>query len=299
MSVKEFLCIVGGALLMILFVYSGVKRSNEIRVKAAHVRAVPTEQGPAPDPVRFAHLQIMPLGKKGEPMVSIRAGTVWRGAKDDHGEFDEKPAHEVLLGHYLIDLYEVAYQNYSDFAKRTGRIQPEPMVFFGDTSVLFQPDLPVVGISWFDADAYCRWNEKRLPTEAEWEYAASGPDRRTWPWGESFDVHHANSRTDEDGYTYTAPIRHYEVGRSPFGLYNVAGNVTEWVSDWYSEFYYQEGPVTHPQGPETGVVKVVRGGSWEGGSNDLRTTKRFSIAPYRQEGTVGFRCAMDGFITTP
>lgn len=286
--------LIGMGIFFLILVLVSISRMNTIRseAKAARARQTPRVVVPAPDPVRFSHLRIAELGRDGAPMVFIKGGTIWRGAKEE-GEFDEKPAREVTIGSYFIDLYEVTNVRYQQFVEKTRRHRQEVMVFFDDVSVLFEPDLPAVGVSWFDADAYCAWNGKRLPTEAEWEHAARGEEEYPWPWGESYADGYANARGEDDGFAYTAPVGTFEAGRSPFGLYDMSGNVLEWVLDWYDEFYYKDGQVTHPKGPDVGMAKAVRGGSWDNVGSDVRTTKRYAVAPYRKEATIGFRCAMD------
>ena len=292
---KEAGILIGVGILFLGLLLISVLRANSIRseAKAAHARQAPRFSVPAPDPARFNHLRIAKLGKDGAPMVFIQGGTFWMGSKEERAEFDEKPARQVTIGSYFIDLYEITNAQYQRFVEETNRHRQEVMVFFDDISVLFQPKLPAVGVSWFDADAYCAWNGKRLPTEAEWEHAARGDGDRSWPWGDHYADGYANARGEDDGFAYTAPVGSFEAGRSPFGLYDMSGNVLEWVFDWYDEFYYKEGQVTHPKGPDSGMTKAVRGGSWDNVGNDLRTTKRYAVAPYRKEATIGFRCAMD------
>jgi len=280
---------------MLLMVFSSVVRMREIRSDASSARI---NQGhrvfvPAPDPQRFVGLNLSSQGRDPSPMVYIDAAKVVRGADDEIGQFDEKPTRIVTLAAYFIDLNEVTNTQYQRFIQQTRRHQQEVMVFFDDVAYLFLPTLPAVGVSWSDANDYCAWNGKRLPTEAEWEYAAGGNGRGRWPWGEDFKDGYANIRDGNDGFAYTAPVGSYEIGRSNFGLYDTAGNVAEWVEDWYDEFFYKEGQVTLPKGPNEGTTKVVRGGSWDHAAYDTRTTRRFAVAPYRKEATIGFRCAMD------
>lgn len=293
MKEAPFLVLVGFVLLLMLI--SGVIRMNRIRsdAKAARIRQTSSVKIPAPDPSRFSHLRVATLGASGAPMVYIKGGTFWMGTQEEAGEYDEKPVREVRILPYFIDLYEVSNTHYQKFVKRTHRYQQEVMIFFDDVAFLFEPGFPAVGVSWFDALAYCAWDGKRLPTEAEWEYAARGGDQRQFPWGETFLEGYANIRGEEDGFAYTAPVGSFEAGRSAFGLYEMSGNVSEWVFDWYDEFFYKEGQVTLPVGPDTGIAKVHRGGAWDSVATDTRTSKRFATAPGRKEATIGFRCAMD------
>ncbi len=287
------LLIVG--IVLLIMVMRGTMRMNELRSdgKAARGRESRQVPVPAPDPARFSHLKIEKQGKDLSPMVWVQGGLFLRGTEEEIGEFDEKPVREVTRRSYWIDLSEVNNRQYQRFVREAHRPQQEVMIFFDDISVLWGPDLPAVGVSWFDANAYCEWNGKRLPTEAEWEYAARGEARHPYPWGGTFLTGYANIRGEEDGFVYTAPTGSFEAGRSALGLYDMAGNVSEWVSDWYSEFFYKEGQVTLPYGPESGLTKVHRGGSWDSAATDVRGAKRFAVAPSRKEATIGFRCAMD------
>ena len=282
-------------IIMLIMVLSSVVRMREIRSdsESARIKQSQRVSMPPSDPTRFSGLRFSSHGRNPSPMVFIPAEKVVRGTDEEVGEFDEKPARIVTLSPYLIDLKEVAHAQYQKFIEQTGRHKQEVMVFYDDVALLYAPTLPAVGVSWFDAQDYCAWNGKRLPTEAEWEYAAGGNGRGTWPWGETFLAGYANIRDGEDGFAYTAPVGSYEAGRSNFGLYETAGNVGEWVEDWYDEFFYKEGQVTLPKGPNEGSTKVVRGGSWDQSANDTRTTKRVAVAPHRKEATIGFRCVMD------
>ena len=281
--------------ILLAMVVSSIFRMREIRseAKLARTRQKAVVIAPALDPSRFNQLKVAAYGRDPAPMVFINGGTVIRGTEAEIGEFDERPARNVTLSPYFIDLREVSNQQYQKFIEKTNRPKQEVMIFFDDVSYLFEPNLPAVGVTWYDADAYCRWNGKRLPTEAEWEHAAGGNGLGGWPWGDVFIAGAANLRGEEDGFAYSAPVESFDAGRSPFGLYNMAGNVEEWVSDWYDEFFYKEGQITLPSGPDTGNTKVVRGGSWESSSSLTRTTKRHTVAPNRKEAGIGFRCAMD------
>ncbi len=282
-------------IILLGMVISSIFRMREIRHEAesarTNQRAVVT--APAQDPSRFDPIKITAFGRDSAAMVFIPGGEVIRGTEAEIGEFDERPARNITLSAYFIDLKEVSNMQYQKFIEKTNRHKQEVMIFFDDVSYLFEPNLPAVGVTWFDADAYCRWNGKRLPTEAEWEHSAGGNGLGGWPWGVVFIEGAANLRGEQDGFAYSAPVDSFDAGRSPYGLYNMAGNAEEWVSDWYEEFFYKEGQVTLPSGPDTGNTKVVRGGSWESSPGMARTTKRHTVAPYRKEAGIGFRCAMD------
>ena len=225
-------------------------------------------------------------------MVEIPEGPFTMGSPQ--GDPDEVPDHPVYLKSFYIDLKEVTQAEYDRFVRMTKREPPVVPVFEDDVSKLMSPDFPVVAVTWNDAVAYCRWAGKRLPTEAEWEKAARGEGKRRYPWGDKFDQNFANVDGAEDEFPYLAPVGSFEVGRSPYGLYNATGNVAEWVLDTYSPDYYQKSPYRDPPGPEADdVYKVIRGGSWRESQLGARLTKRFSAKMWRTDATVGFRCAKD------
>lgn len=236
------------------------------------------------------------IGGDGTKMVLIPAGIFPLGG-GENGDFDEQPQRIIFLDAYYIDQYEVTNQNYKRFVSMVGGKMPEIPVFEDDVKLLEGDEYPVVGVTWLDAVAYCKWAGKRLPTEAEWEKAARGTEERTWPWGNTFDPLLTNGRGDEDGFKYSSPVGSFEQGRSFYGLYDMAGNVSEWVADWYDQFSYKSAPDRNPKGPERpdiNQVLVYRGGSYISNAHDLRASKRFGGAhPKRGESTVGIRCARD------
>ena len=235
-------------------------------------------------------------GGDGREMVLIPAGSFILG-DEIRGDFDEKPQRVIYLDAFYIDKYEVTNADYRRFTKMLKRREPMIPVFEDDVNLLKGDDQPVVGVTWLDAKAYCQWAGNRLPTEAEWEKAARGEDGLIWPWGDEFNPKAVNGRGEADGYKYSAPVGSFELGRSPYGLYDMSGNVSEWVADWYDQFYYKEAPFKNPKGPEDpGIIQVLsyRGGSYTNTAHDLRASKRFGGAHLeRGESNVGFRCARD------
>lgn len=216
---------------------------------------------------------------------------------------DEGPAHMVILDPYYLDKYEVSNKLYGEFIKATGHPAPA----YWDDHKRNKPNQPVSGVNWHDAKAFCGWSNKRLPTEAEWEKAARGPEEYKYPWGNELDSSKANfGRKNE----FTADVDAYPNGKSPYGAYNMAGNVFEWVQDWYDPNYYKNKKETvNPTGPKEGVFlsatgtyvdriatgkkRVIRGGSWYAPGESVTNTHRFWNDPMNNSYGVGlgFRCA--------
>jgi formylglycine-generating enzyme required for sulfatase activity len=221
-------------------------------------------------------------GDDGAEMVLIPAGEFTMGGTDDE---DEKPVRRVHLDAFYIDKFETTNALYERFMRATGRSAPE----YWTSGSFNGASQPVVGVTWQDAEAYCAWAGKRLPTEAEWEKAARGTAGAKYPWGEQWDATRANSNESKLGRT--APVGSYPSGVSPYGVHDMAGNVWEWVADWYRKDYYQRSPVRNPTGPDSGTLRVLRGGAWYGNPFSLRTASRDGSSPGYRSSSVGFRCA--------
>ncbi len=235
-----------------------------------------------------------------EAMVLVPEGEFVMG--NNQGNSTEQPERKVYLDRYWIDKYEETFVQYYAFVNATGYRKPRLAGYLGvetkDLPRLMNPFSAVVGVSWGDAAAYCQWKGKRLPTEAEWEKAAKGTDQRKWPWGNEERAEYANLKDDADGARYTAPVGAFRQDKSPYGAFDMAGNVMEWVADWYQEDYYAVMPARNPLGPEKGVQtahfgeqRVIRGASWNDSRERAKTTVRFKMNPNYRDVTIGFRCA--------
>ena len=263
-------------------------------------------------------------------MVLVPAGEFTMGSPTGtDGYEDERPERRVYLSAFRMDRYEVTNDEYLAFVTATGHPAPANA---NPTVTLWAEGRPapgtgthpVVNVSWEDAMAYCRWTGKRLPTEAEWEKAARGIDGRRYPWGNTWDLLKANSasywagRTVEfasgeewnafwmrgegarisrergiKGEVLTLPVGSYPEAASPYGALDMAGNVSEWVEDWYDPNFYRTGPLTDPHGPDRGFSKGMRGGSWLKPAVSLRTTDRDYGNPQSRPSGAGIRCATD------
>ena len=236
-----------------------------------------------------------------EGMVYVSAGEFIMGSDPDvdplTDELDELPQHEVFLDAYFIDKREVSNADYTKFVEATGHRNS----IFWDNPKFNHPDQPVVGVTWGDAVAYAEWVGKRLPTEAEWEKAARGTDARIWPWGNEFDPTKCNFDDEGkfdghlDGFAMAAPVDSFEQGASPYGALNMAGNVAEWVADWFDTDYYAVSPAVNPKGPATSGMgkKSWRGASWFAGSDQMRCAFREYDDIVASGQILGFRCAKD------
>lgn len=229
--------------------------------------------------------------KDGKEMMFIPAGEFLMGS--DKGHDDEKPPHTVYLDGYYIDRCPVTNAEYKKFVEATGRKPPSH--WQNGKIPAGKESHPVVNVSWQDAADYAAWAGKRLPTEAEWEKAASWDpvkrEKRVYPWGNRFDAGKCNSK--ESGIGTTTPVGKYSPpGDSPYGVADMAGNVWEWCADWYDENYYKNSPKQNPQGPTSGQKRVLRGGSWSSYDGDVRSANRLDLSsPDYILNLVGFRCA--------
>ena len=227
--------------------------------------------------------------KDGMTLLYVPAGEFEMGSED--GDSDEKPVHTVDLDAYWIDQTEVTNAMYAkcvsdgvcDPPNNSGSYTRES--YYGNSEF---DKYPVIYVSWEDASAYCSWAKRRLPTEAEWEKAARGTNGRIYPWGDEIDESYANYGGNVGD---TTSVGNYEKGASFYGAYDMAGNVWEWVADWYDENYYANSPSSNPLGSDTGEYRALRGGSWLNNENGLRSATRHRNHPTDTSSNYGFRCS--------
>lgn len=223
---------------------------------------------------------------------------------------DEQPQRKVYLEAFYIDKYEVTNAQYKKFVDATGHRVPSTDFDWGKeyswengTYPPGKANYPVVLVSWEDANVYAKWAGKRLPTEAEWEKAVRGTDRRIFPWGDIVDSNAANVNLAGTDVTVgmlvgkIVSVGSYENDKSPYGVYGMGGNVTEWVNDWYDRHYYKRSLPRNPKGPISGNLRVLRGGSYYYGCSFSRGIPRCSdrdkAIPILRNNNIGFRCAKD------
>jgi len=219
----------------------------------------------------------------GSLLIQISGGEFSMGS--EQGPEDEKPVHQVALGQYYIGAHEVTLGQFKKFCQASGRsLPPQP-------SWNRRDELPVVNVAWEEALAYCEWAGLRLPTEAEWERAAAGMDRRRYPWGDDFFALMCNGKGQEDGFEVTAPAEGFPNGISPVGALQMAGNVAELCQDWYYAEYYHVSVSANPRGAVMGKERVVRGGGLGSPELQCRTTVRSKVRPDFRSESLGFRVA--------
>ena len=254
--------------------------------------STPTLTGTEIIEVTLTSLPDYSMDAKGVAMAYIPEGVFLMG--NDRGSADEQPIHPVDLDAFYIDTFEVTNGLYQACVE-AGVCQPVRKKSSATRSYYYDNRryirFPVLFVDWNMAKTYCEtWRAARLPTEAEWEKAARGGTNVFYPWGNEPDcnlANYVNCLGDTSGATI------YALGASRYGVYNMAGNVWEWVSDWYADDYYRSSPREDPQGPDMGTEKVLRGGSWKDDYADLRSVNREADNPLHSDHLIGFRCAKD------
>jgi formylglycine-generating enzyme required for sulfatase activity len=245
-------------------------------------------------------------------MVLVKAGKFMRGSRKDDADADsdEKPQREIYLDDFWIGKYQVTNEEFKEFVDDSGYGKARKNMWseegwrWCEKNEITKPEywhdrkwngsnFPVVGISWFEAEAYANWlsertgHQYRLPTEAEWEKAARGTKGFKYPWGEHFDKNSCNSWESE--LRRTSPVGIYPKGKSPYGCFDMAGNVLEWCSDWYDDNYYANSPDSNPKGPSRGAIRALRGGCWYSRAERCRSALRYHFVPRLRGDDLGFR----------
>ena len=275
-----------------------------------------------PDNLQKAPAKVISKKRSNSPMIRVPVGTFKMGSSfvenkrylkkclkyDKSCELwwfsDEYPDRLIFLDSYWIDIYEVTNEKYLEFVLATGHRFALDETCDSDKcrdgnlwqGASFPPRIerqPVTQVSWSDADAYCRWRGKRLPSEAEWEKAARGPSGNIYPWGSGSPKNRATYGRKWRGVFTMTDVGAYSRGVSLYGLHDMAGNVWEWVDDWYDLKYYSWRRKKNPRGPAEGKFKVVRGGSWVNYPDSLRSSFRRWSQPEVRFNDTGFRCAKD------
>ena len=251
--------------------------------------------------------------RKASNVVFIPAGVFTMGSESGVGDNDEQPKHTIYLDDYYIDKYEVTNKQYSQFLTD---IDDGESYYYHDMKIINNGDgtfdsepgfefHPVIYVSYEDAKAYAFWSGGSLPTEAQWEKAARSDELRIYPWGDLLESNQANFWNSGDPFESTispptTPVGYYNGvnwngyqtsdSPSPYGAYDMAGNVWEWCSDFYQADYYSQSQNSNPSGPANGTARVVRGGSWADNPYYLRSACRSHRQPFDVFGNVGFRC---------
>ncbi len=230
-------------------------------------------------------------------MALIPSGCFNMGDAFSEGDGDELPAHNVCItSDFYMDVHQVTNAEYAACVSGGGCAAPGSFQSYSRVSYYGDPaydDFPVIHVNWSQAEAYCSWAGKRLPTEAEWEYAARGGlSGKRYPSGDSISGTDANYWNSGDPWDNdTSEVEYFAA--NGYGLYDMAGNVWEWVNDWYQSDYYGSSPTNDPPGPASGTSRVLRGGLWPYGASFLRVAARDAAAPSERGNAMGFRCAQD------
>jgi len=258
-----------------------VSVTQEILHTVTPIPPTPTKE------LRIGSTQLSP--KDGMVIIYVPAGEFTMGSTE--GNSNEQPVHQVFLDAYWIDRTEVTNAMYKKCVEGGICTLPNSTIRYDDSMFV---DHPVTYVDWNQADAYCAWAGRGLPTEAQWEKAARGTDERNYPWGNQNPTCWAANFYG--CIENTSPVGYFGGGKSPYGAYDMTGNVWEWVADWYGS--YAAAVVTNPLGSSTGENRVLRGGSWYNNEYDIRTTYRLWNSPSFRNSLIGFRCAIPSVTTT-
>jgi formylglycine-generating enzyme required for sulfatase activity len=272
--------------------FSGREVRRQVVVKSGVT--TPVDLPVLPQRVAKGEQQLVALGKNpqgydefwrvadGAVMVDVPAGDFPMGSPEGQGESDERPLHQVFVSEFLIDKTEVTWRQFRKFAEAKGAA-------LGRVPIWGAPDdYPACFILWEEARDYCEWVGGRLPTEAEWEKAAKGTVAQAYPWGDAWDARRCNSISG--GMHRPESAGAYPKCLSPYGVLDMAGSVWEWCSDPYAPDYYPDSPSRDPQGPDSGRLRVMRGGAWMSQPNWLRAAFRSKASPSSRNVDHGFRC---------
>jgi len=280
-----------------------------VRTTRAAPFSAPTRLTDTPTLQADAGILLNPLD--GAQLVTVPAGKFRMGSEPGQDPYfwgAEGPAHNVTLKTFALYKTEVTNAMYQKCA--ADKACPRPANYTSETRKDYYTNpeyanYPVVNVSWVGAVSYCKWAGARLPTEAEWEKAARGTDGRLFPWGSALPsaslLNYCDTncplgggdKSQDDGYRDTAPVGNYPEGASPYGALDMAGNVWEWVRDFFSAGYYQVSPLENPTGPASGKGHVIRGGSFANPAEALRDVARVGRVADDTEAGLGFRCAAD------
>jgi len=295
------------------YVRSAITLSLLVLIESSSI----VEASSKPSPELAHHLTEIVKLARASPMIAIPAGTFLLGSKridnDPYGnwtQFDdtELPQHRVWLDPYEMDRDEVSLGEYLAFLQKENLHPSNELqkLLWHVIDIHSVPDQtltrwPALYVTWKEANNLCAARHARLPTEAEWEKAARGSEGIPYPWGEAipdsslamFGQHHVHE------IPILAAVDSYEKGKGPYGLHHMAGNIAEWVQDWFGFDYYAYMPERNPPGPTTGRYKSVRGGSWKSNRIMLRTATRGGALPDQRAATIGFRCARSSISDTP
>lgn len=284
--------IVAAALILIYFAYTAGKNKGDSTMQNEIGDAVGSRPVSSGSAVLSNEMVLVPAGK-------FIMGTDDVDASGKSQEFgfneplylNEQPRREIDLPAFYIDKFEVTSGQFVDYLRALGKYSEQDIASLVERLQLQEENLPVRNITWHKADEYCRFVGKRLPTEAEWEKAARGTDGREYPWGNDWNPEFVNKGQGESD---VMPVGSIEKGKSPYGAYEMAGNVMEWTADWYEAY-----PGAEYKSPNYGNKrKVARGGSWGGVGHYViphyfRVAYRFNFSPDQAFNDVGFRCAKD------